>query len=255
MVLVGNKAYESLKESGSEDSGTSSGKKFTSLKSGNEALIVKALPPQMIAAYDSYGIFGKVNSFEADPPSIKNARGYAVEKLTPWDLAANYYQEQANDLIKQGKSKDSEEVQPLRNEAAKYRAQRRYIVPFVELSTGELIYIDFSKNQVKAINPIIEKQYEKGKLNNLAFELEKTGKNRDTVVSLTPVIYLEDLTAEQQKNLKEIDIEAQEPDFDGLTFTCDESQQIEKLAEAGFDLKLINLEQPTFKVTDEDLPF
>ncbi len=241
MVLVGNEAYSSLTEKVSTTA-TGDIKKFTYLKSGEPAKIVKALPPEQIAAYDSYSVFGKVNSFEAEKPSIKNARGYAVEDLTPWDLASKYYQDQAAELIEKGKSKDDDEVKALRNEAAKYRSRRRYIVPFVDLNTGELIYVDFSKNQMKNVNSIVEKQHAKNKLNKLAFELEKTGEGRDTVVSLTPIIDADDLTKEQQKQLKDVDITKQEPDFEGLTFVCDEAQQIEKLIESGFDVKLIGLD-------------
>lgn len=240
MVLVGNEAYSSLTEKVST-AATGDIKKFTYLKSGEPAKIVKALPPEQIAAYDSYSVFGKVNSFEAEKPSIKNARGYAVEDLTSWDLASKYYQDQVAELIEKGKSKDDDEVKALRNEAAKYRSRRRYIVPFVDLNTGELIYVDFSKNQMKNVNSIVEKLHAKDQLNKRPFELEKTGEGRDTVVSLTPILD-DELTEEQLKWLKDVDITKQEPDFEGLTFVCDEAQQIEKLIEAGFDVKLIGLD-------------
>ncbi|EUJ23746.1 hypothetical protein MFLO_15805 [Listeria floridensis FSL S10-1187] len=244
MVLVGNEAYSSLTEKVSTSS-TGDIKKFTYLKSGEPAKIVKALPPNKIAAYDSYSVFGKVNSFEAENPSIKNARGYAIDELTTWDLASKFYQDQASELIEKGKSKEDDDVKALRTEAAKYRSKRRYIVPFVDLNSGELIYVDFSKNQMKNVNSIVEKQHAKNKLNKLAFELEKTGEGRDTVVSLTPVIDADDLTKEQQEHLKNVNIEEQAPDFEGLTFVCDEAQQIEKLTEAGFDVKLIGLNPNT----------
>lgn len=244
LVLVGNEALLTLDEQQSNNGG-GSGKRFTSVKSGEAPIIVKALPTAKIAAYDSYSIFKKVNSFEAKEPSEKNARGYAIDKLTPWDLASKYYQDQANKLIEEGADRDDAKVKPLRESAALYRAKRRYIMPFVDLSTGEVIYVDFSKPQTKAVLAIIQKQEAKGKLNKIAFELEKSGSGRDTVVSLTPVIDIEDLTDEQQKHFAATDIEKVEVDFEGLTFVADEAQQITNLVQAGFDPKLIGLEAPT----------
>lgn len=244
LVLVGNEALLTLDEQRSNNGG-GSGKRFTSVKSGEAPIVVKALPTSKIAAYYSYSIFKKVNSFEAKEPSEKNARGYAIDKLTPWDLASKYYQDQANKLIEDGADKDDAKVKPLRDSATLYRAKQRYIMPFVDLSTGEVIYVDFSKPQTKAILAIIQKQEAKGKLNKIAFELEKSGSGRDTVVSLTPVIDIEDLTDEQQKHFTDTDIEKVEVDFEGLTFVADEAQQIANLVQAGFDPKLIGIEAPT----------
>lgn len=250
MVVVGTGALSMLEDSGQGASANDS--KFSKFASGT-SFLVKALAPDKIATFDSFGIFKDVtidgetfrrtNSFEPETASTKNDRGYAVENLTPWDLASKFYNDQAQALIEDGADKDSDEVQNLRAKAGVFRAKQRFILPFIDLDTGALIYIDMSKLQAQAVLDVTKKQHAKGKLNRLAFELEKKGSGKDTKVSLTPIFDIEDdLTDKQQANFEKADIDKVEPNFNGLTFVADYDQQVDNLVAAGFDIEKIGLE-------------
>src|SRR5437764_6917363 len=80
---------------------------FASFKSGT-SYKVRILGTADIIKFYSYGIFKKINSFVAKNPSIKNAKGYPVENLTPWDLAAKYYQDLAFKARDNGDAKAEE---------------------------------------------------------------------------------------------------------------------------------------------------
>lgn len=250
MVVVGTGALSMLEDSGQGASANDS--QFSKFASGT-TFLVKALAPDKIATFDSFGIFKdatidgdtfrRANSFEPETASTKNERGYAVENLTPWDLASKYYNDQAQALIEGGADKDSDEVKNLRLKAGVFRAKQRFILPFVDLDTGSLIYIDMSKLQAQAVLAVTKKQHAKGKLNRLAFELEKSGSGKDTVVAMTPIIDVEDeLTPKQQANFEKVDVDTVEPNFNGLTFVANHAQQIDNLVAAGFDISLIDLE-------------
>ncbi|EAC9719879.1 hypothetical protein LL50_05310 [Listeria monocytogenes] len=247
MAIVGKDAISALR--GATQESSSGGRStFTSLKSGTK-LLVKALPLENIAAYDSYGIFKKVNSFEAEKPSIKNVKGFATEELTPWDLASKYYQDQVNELIENGKNKEDADVKPLRVKASDYRSKRKYIVPFINLESGEVIYIDFTKNQAESVISVIENYEEKGRLDTTPFELSKTGQKTETKVSLMPA-FKEDLNETAIVNFDEVSAENVNVNFDGLTFIANEKTQIESLVASGFDVSLLDIEVPETDPTE-----
>lgn len=231
-----------------EESG-SNNVEFSSFKSGT-TYFVKVLGTADLIQFFSYGIYNKVNSFVADKPSKKSAAGNPVEDLTVWDKAWKYHK----DLSKEWTDEHGQE-------AAKYRPKQRFAMGFFDLTSGEPIIIDVSKNQAQAIHGNIKK-YEK-RLDQMAFELSKQGSGRDTTVSLSPVMFPEeDLTEQQQKNLAEAPEEFDMKLFDGILFEADEAQQIENLIQAGFDISLIGLEAPKkedggepLEVTDDMLPF
>ena len=231
-----------------EESG-SNNVEFSSFKSGT-TYFVKVLGTADLIQFFSYGIYNKVNSFVADKPSKKSAAGNPVEDLTVWDKAWKYHK----DLSKEWTDEHGQE-------AAKYRPKQRFAMGFFDLTSGEPIIIDVSKNQAQAIYGNIKK-YEK-RLDQMAFELSKQGSGRDTTVSLSPVMFPEeDLTEQQQKNLAEAPESFDMKLFDGILFEADEAQQIENLIQAGFDISLIGLEAPKkedggepLEVTDDMLPF
>ncbi|EUJ42554.1 hypothetical protein [Paenilisteria rocourtiae] len=250
MVVVGTGALSMLEDGGQGASGNDS--KFSKFASGT-TFLVKALAPDKIATFDSFGVykdatidgesFRRANSFEPEVPSTKNDKGYAVDNLTPWDLASKYYMDQAQPLLNDGADKKEEPVKSLLAKAGVFRAKQRFILPFVDLDTGALIYIDMSKLQAQAVLTVTKKQHAKGKLNRLAFELEKSGSGKDTVVAMTPIIDIEDeLTDKQQLNFAKVDIDTLEPNFNGLTFVADYNQQVDNLVAAGFDISRIGLE-------------
>src|SRR5690606_24513626 len=132
----------------------------------------------------SYGIFNQVNSFAAKNPSKKTAKGFPIDNLTPWDKAFRYHK----DLSKDWTDEHSQEAQ-------KYRPKSRFAMAFFDLTSGEVIAVDLSAKQHEAVKSSIEK-YAKRK-DKIAFELSKVGSGTNTVVSLSPVLDMdEDLTPE-----------------------------------------------------------
>lgn len=208
------------------------GMEFTSLKSGT-TLTVKVLGTSDLIQFFSYGIYKKINSFVAENPSKKSAKGYPVDNLTPWDLAWQYHKDKSEVYT------DAHGV-----EAGKYRAKQRFVLGFFDLDSGEPIIVDLSKNQAQAVHGSIKK-YEK-KLGKLAFELAKEGSGTNTTVSLTPVLDMdEDLTDEQRKNFDKAPAEFDMSLFDNLLYEADEDEQIQLLAQAGFDVRLVGLKIPS----------
>ncbi|WP_060207069.1 hypothetical protein [Sporosarcina koreensis] len=203
-----------------------SGAEFTSFKSGS-SFFVKVLGTANLITFYSYGIYKQINSFVADKPSKKSAAGYPVADLTPWDKAWKYHKDLSQDF-------NDHHGQ----EAGKYRAKQRFAMGFIDLDTGEPIIVDVSKNQAQAIHGAIKK-YEK-RIDKLAFELSKSGESTGTVVSLTPVIDMEeDLTDKQRENFSKAPASFDMTLFDGLLFEIDEAEQVKLLTQAGFDVSLI----------------
>jgi hypothetical protein len=210
---------------------------FASFKSGT-TYKVRVMGTADLISFYSYGVFKKVNSFVAKNPSIKNSRGFAESNLTPWDLASKYYSDLKRKAEEAGQTAKVEEYKA---EAGKYRAKERYALGFIDLATGEPIIVDLSKKQAQAVHAVIKK-YE-NKLGKLAFELSKTGSSTSTVVSLSPVIDMnEDLRPSELEKFKEYDGKTFDMTlFNGILFEADEKQQVENLVAAGFDITLIGL--------------
>lgn len=206
--------------------------KFTSLKSGT-TLTVKVLGTADLISFYSYNIFKQVDSFVAENPSKKSKKGYPVENLTPWDKAWKYHKDLSEDF----NDKDGQE-------AGKYRPKKRFAFGFLDLDAGEPIVIDLSHKQGQAVHKAITKYEGKGKLDKLAFELTKEGEKTNTVVSLTPVVDMEDdLSDAQRKNFDNAPDQFGAELFDGLVYEADEEEQIDLLVKAGFDVSLIGLKQ------------
>ena len=223
---TGAEALSALNQS--NDSGSSM--EFTPFKSGT-TYIVKVLGTTDLISFYSYGIFKKVNSFVAKNPSVKSAKGYPVENLTPFDKAWKYHadkSEKFNDAHSQ--------------EAQKYRAKQRFAMGYFDLDKGEPIIVDLSKKQAKAVHDTIMKYKER--LDQFAFELSKTGSGTSTAVSLSLIPLLDDLTDEQRKNFENAPKEFDMSLFDGILYEMDDEEQIEKLHEVGFDVTLIGFEPP-----------
>lgn len=233
--LSGADALNALNDQ--QGGGASSSAEFASFKSGT-TYKVRVLGTADLIKFYSYGIFKKVNSFVAKNPSVKNARGFAESNFTPWDLASNYYSELKRQAEDAGNMAKADEYKA---EAGKYRAKERFALGFIDLTTGEPIIVDLSRKQAQGVHAVIKK-YE-NKLGKLAFELSKTGASTSTVVSLSPVIDMdEDLSDKERENFakydgKQFDMAL----FDGLLYEADEKQQIENLVAAGFDIALIGL--------------
>src|SRR5690625_80178 len=202
---------------------------FAKFSSGT-SYTVKVLGMSDLISFFSYGIYRQVNSFVAKNPSKKSAKGFPIEKLTPFDLAWKYHADKSEEFG----DKHSQE-------AYKYRARQRFAMGFIDLDTGEPIIVDLSKNQAQAVHGVI-KRVEK-RLDRTPFELSKDGQGTSTTVSLTP-LFPEDLDDKQTKNFEEAPKEFDMRLFEGILYEMDDEEQIEKLIEVGFDVSLIGLEAP-----------
>lgn len=240
-VLTGTDALDALNE-GTEEATSN---EFTYLKSGDK-YIVKVPGINMISDY-VYGSFTKkIYSFTAKNPSKKSAKGFPVENLTPFDKAWKHYKDQSDDWQDE-----------MSQQASHFRCVRKFTIGFYDLSTGDPIMIEFTRNQANAVVDTIKKYEER--LGQFAFELAKTGKGTSTAVSLSLIPILDDLTDTQRKNFEELPNDFDAKNFEGLYFEMDDDEQIEKLVELGFDVSLIGLEPPkkddSVDITDEEMPF
>jgi hypothetical protein len=210
---------------------------FSSFKSGT-TYKVRVLGVTDLIRFYSYGVFGKINSFVAKNPSIKNAKGFAVENLTVWDKASKHYQDLKFKAQDEGNAVAEKENGDL---AYKFRVKERYALGFIDLATGEPIIIDLSKKQAQTIHAVIKKNEKK--LGKVAFELSKTGKDQSTTVMLSLLFDLdEDLNEKERKNFEKYDDkEFDMALFDGLLYEADEKEMTENLVAAGFDITLIGL--------------
>ena len=235
MAVFGEDALNAL----NTESGGGNNNEFASFKSGTK-YFVKVLGTADIMSFHSYGIFKQVNSFVAKNPSKKTPTGYPVENLTPWDKAWKYHKD---------KSKEWTDEHGI--EANKYRPKQRFAMGFYDLTSGDYIVIDLSKNQAQTINSTINKFAKR--LDKMAFELTKEGQGTSTTVSLTPVMFPEeDLTDEQRKNFEEAPEEFDKSRFEGILYEMDDDEMIEKLVDVGFDVTKIGLDKPKKDDKEDD---
>lgn len=210
---------------------------FASFKSGTSYKI-RVLGVADLIQFYSYGIFKKVNSFVAKNPSVKNAKGFPTDNLTPWDKAFQHYQDLKFKARDNGDNKAEEEYGNL---AYQFKPKERFALGFIDLTTGEPIIIDLSKKQAQSIHAVIKK-FEK-KLGKVAFELSKQGSGQQTTVSLTPFIDMDDDLDDKERDnfAKFADATFDMTLFDGLLYEADDKEMTETLVTAGFDIGLIGL--------------
>ena len=242
--LVGEAADAAM----SDEGGGKNRSSFSSLKSGT-TYQVKVVGLKDYFQFFSYGIFNQIDSFCAEKPSKKTAKGFPIDNLTPWDKAFRYHK----DLSEEWGDTHS-------NKAGLYKPKPRYAMAFFDLTSGEVIAVDISAKQHTAVKSVIEK-YAK-KIDKMAFELNKSGDSTSTVVSLSPVIDMdEDLDEKQRENFKKAPAEIDMTKFFTAPYIADEKEQLELLQRAGFDLSLIgaslndNAPADNGGLADEELPF
>jgi hypothetical protein len=201
-------------------------------------LKVRIKSTDAVAEYYAYGIYEKVNTFVPAQPATRNAKGFITANPTVWDRAADYYYA----LAKEAKERGDEAAEKKAKEMAYlFKGKPRYLVGFGSLETGEDIVVDLSKKQYNSIDATIKKY--KQKLDKVAFELSKSGTSTNTVVTLTPILDMdEDLTEEERANFvkcgeKPFDFAL----FDDCLYIADEQEQIKNLVVAGFDIAKIGL--------------
>src|SRR5699024_7964003 len=179
----------------------------------------------------------KIHSFVAENPSKKSAKGFPVEDLTPFDKAWKYYKDQSEDWQDE-----------MSQEASHYRAQQKFTIGFYDLNTGSPIMVEFTRNQARAVVDTIKK-YEQ-RLDQFAFELTKTGTGRNTVVSLSLIPILDDLTDKQRENFEQTPHAFRSKNIQGLHHAMPDEEQIDTLQGVGVDVSLIGLEASD-KTTEE----
>lgn len=226
-IITGEDALKAL-DAGSEETVSN---EFTRLKSGGK-FVVKVPGINVISAY-VYGNFEnpKIYSFIAEKESKKSAKGFPVEDLTPFDKAYKYYKDQSNDWQDEMSAK-----------ANVFKADQKFTFGFYDLDSGEPIKVEFTKNQGQIIRDAIVKNQKY--LDKFAFELTKTGSGRNTVVALTLIPMLDELTDKQRENFDKLPNDFDAKNFEGLYYVMSEEEQIAKLNEVGFDVSLIGLEVP-----------
>lgn len=229
-ILTGEDALNAL----DAGSGEKVRNEFTRLKS-NSSFVVKVPGIAVISAY-VYGNFEnpKIYSFVAENESKKTEKGFPIENLTPFDKAYIYYKDQSDDWQDEMAAK-----------ANIYRAEQKFTFGFYDLNEGNPIMVEFTRNQARVIRDAIVKNEKY--LDKLAFTLSKQGTGRDTVVSLTVIPMLDELTDKQRENFDKLPNDFDKSNFEGLYYVADEEEQINRLIESGFDISLIGLEAPAEK--------
>lgn len=258
-IMRGQDALDSLNASDQEDAPKN---EFTRLKSGS-TFTVKVPGFHVISAY-VYGNFEnpKINSFVAENDSKRTAKGFPVENLTPFDKAFKYYKDKSEDWQDEMSAK-----------ANVYKADQKFTFGFYDLDGEDdkgkpvttPIAVEFTRNQAQVIRDAIKKNEKY--LDKFAFELSKKGTGRSTVVSLTLIPMLDELTDKQRDNFDNLPEEFDSGKLEGLHYVMSDEEQIETLQNTGFDVSLIGLEVPEKResvgigsgedgeITDDDLPF
>jgi len=190
------------------------------------------------AEYYAYGVFGKVNTFVPDKAAERNAKGYVSANPTVWDRAADMLYADAKAAKESG---DEAKAEKIRNEAYQLKGKPRYLVGFGNIETGEDGFVDLTPKQAAGIFAAITK-YEK-KLDKVAFELTKSGSSTNTVVTLSPILDMDDdLTEIERTNfVKTGEAPFDFENFEGFLFTADEADQTKNLVIAGFDIGRLGL--------------
>lgn len=109
----------------------------------------------------------------------------------------------------------------------------RYCFVFASLETGELVALQVSKNQAKTLISNIE-EYEES-LDELAFNLKRTGSDTSTVYSLNPIIKMkpEDKEKFDSFNGQEVEMDF----FESILEPKSDDFLAKLLKEAGFDVE------------------
>ncbi|WP_018755159.1 hypothetical protein [Paenibacillus terrigena] len=207
--------------------------------------------------YYAYSMFGKVNTFVPKEPAERNVKGYITTNPTVWDQAADLLYADANAAKTAG---DETKAEDLRKQAYLYKGKPKYLVGFGNLETGADIVVDLTPKQANVVFAAIKK-YEK-KISTLAFELTKSGSSTNTVVSLSPILDMdEDLTEAERANFaKAGEAPFNFETFESCLYVADEAEQVKNLVIAGFDIGRLGLtyggssEQQT-QATEPDVGF
>lgn len=110
--------------------------------------------------------------------------------------------------------------------------KQRYSFVFASLETGELVALDVSKNQAKAVISGIEEYAEN--IDEVAFNLKRTGADTSTGYGLNPILKMK---PDEQAAFDKFDGQVVEPEFfDSILQPKDDKFLAKLLQEAGFDV-------------------
>ncbi|MBX6362046.1 MAG: hypothetical protein IRZ03_18475 [Acidobacterium ailaaui] len=140
----------------------------------------------------------------------------------------NLYEKASKNLFEKGRQTGDETY----TEAARLiRPRARYLFGFINLDDGKPVIFDATRKQAQSLISTIEK-YAK-KVDKIAFELSKSGESTSTVVTLSPIIDMdEDLNDTQRANFDKAVAEgAKVPDdiFENVLTLRDHAGQVEDL--------------------------
>lgn len=227
--------------------------------SSGTTLKVRVKSKEDSVEYYAYSVFGKVNTFVPKDPAERNAKGYISANPTVWDRAAELIYADAKKAKDSGDEASSEKI---RNQAYLLKGKPKYLIGLGSLETGEDIVVDLTPKQAAGVFAAIQK-YEK-KLDKLAFELSKTGSSTNTVVTLSPILDMdEDLTDAERANFAKAGENAFDFElFEGCLYVADDAEQTKNLVIAGFDIGRLGLtlgagtpaKDGVVPITEDDAP-
>lgn len=233
MSYISKRGADAAKSATAEQQQDAS-KALVTLKSGT-TLKVRVLSKDDSAEYYAASVFKVFNTTPVAP--------------------GNLYQKAADLLFEDAKkAKSDAEAEELKTQARQLKPKPRYLFGFVNLETGEPIVVDLSKAQAQVIYQALNK-FEK-KIGKVAFELAKSGTGTSTVVSLTPILDMdEDLTEVERKNFEEADGKEFPAElFEKVLYMKTEDEQIADLKAFGFDVSRLGVDGAESD-KDENLPF
>lgn len=203
---------------------------------GGSTLKIRIKAANDIVEYYAHGLFNpSVKTFAPSVTPTRNAKGYITANPSVWDRAAELLYADAD------AEADKSKAEALRNTAYNFKSKPRYLFGFVNLETGEEGFVDLTKKQADSVLAAIKKYATR--LGKYAFELAKTGSSTNTVVSLTPILEMdEDLTDAERANFaKDSGPSFDFAKFEDFVYMADEAEQTKNLVIAGFDIARLGL--------------
>jgi hypothetical protein len=202
--------------------------------SNGKSYKVRALP-NAIAKYEAHSAFGVFYT----TPCARKSTGQA----DLYDKAVDLLYKDAKALKEKGAT--DEEVKAANSYAYGLQAKVRYMIGFINLTTGAPIVLDFTEKQGKQV---VQKLTEnKEDLAEFAFKVSKSGKSSSTVVNFDLLVRPQrDLSQDEQDNFaKTAGYEFDLSLFGEVFQLADEKQQLEDLHAYGFDVTRLGFDVPT----------
>jgi len=203
---------------------------------GGSTLKVRVKSGSDIVEYYAHGLFNpSVKTFAPKITPSRNAKGYITANPSVWDRASDLLYADAS------AEKDAAKAQELKDMAYNLKSKPRYLFGFVNLETGEEGFVDLTKKQADSVTAALKKYA--NRLGKYAFELSKTGSSTNTVVSLSPILEMEeDLTEAERANFaKDTGASFDFSKFEDFVYQADEAEQTKNLVIAGFDIGRLGL--------------